>query len=221
MAKHGVLVDLELAVRRHQPAVAGEREWIDLDGQRIVGPAERVELGDQRRELRLQGAEPGAEDKVADLEGERAAPWIRMELRDRFRMRLGDLFDLHPALGAQDHDGLAGVAVQCQTEVQLAQDLLRRLAPDLPHAIALDRHSQDFASRALGIQRRPGQLDSTSLPPAADGNLRLHYHRAERAGRERGLVRTLRQPSIGDRDAGGPEPLFHLVLEKFQRGMFP
>src|SRR5439155_1716495 len=73
MAKHGVLVDLELAVRRHQPAVAGEREWFDLDGQRIVGPAERVELGDQRRELRLQGAEPGAEDKVADLEGERAA----------------------------------------------------------------------------------------------------------------------------------------------------
>ena len=113
MAKHGVLIDLELAVRRHQPAVAGERERIDLDGQCIERPAQGIELGDQRCQLRLQRAKPGPEDQVTDLEGERAAPWVRVELRDRCGMRLRNLFDVHPALGAQDQDGLAGVAVEC------------------------------------------------------------------------------------------------------------
>ena len=53
MAKQGVFVDLQFGVRRHQAAVACERQRVDLDRQRVVGPTQRVQLGDQRRQLRL------------------------------------------------------------------------------------------------------------------------------------------------------------------------
>src|SRR6059058_6631790 len=87
-------------------AVARQRQWIDLNRQRVVGAAERVQLGDEWHQLRLQRAEPGPEDQVADLESERATPRVRVELRDRLGMRLRDLFDVHAALGAQDQHGL-------------------------------------------------------------------------------------------------------------------
>src|SRR6202043_264632 len=94
-------------------------------------------------------------------------------------------------------------------------------APDLLDGVALDRHTQDLAGNPLGVGRGPGELDPTGLASSTNGHLRLDGDRPQRTGGQRRLVRGLRQPPIGDGNAGGAESLLDLVLEKLHRGMFP
>src|SRR5438132_6997704 len=136
-------------------------------------------------------------------------------------MGLRHLLDLHAALGAEDQHWLAGIAIKGKAEVQLAGDVLGGLAPDLPDGIALDRHAQDLAGDALGIGGSLGQLDPAGLAAPANRNLGLDGDWTQGARGERRLVRGLRQASVGDGNAGRPEPFLDLVLEKLHKGMFP
>src|SRR5207302_4151792 len=159
--------------------------------------------------------------QVATLERERAGPGIVMQLGDRLRMVLGHFLDLHPALGAEDEDRLSRIPVQGQSQVELARDLLRRLAPDLSDGVALDRHAKNLARHALGVHRRPGQLDAARLAAAPDRDLRLDRDRPEGARGQSRLVGGAGQAAVRYRDAGGLETLLDLVLEEFHNGIFP
>ena len=153
VAESRVLVDLELAVGRHQPTIPGQGQRIDLDGGGVEVPGHRIQLYNQRRQLRLEWAKSGAENQLPDFERQRAPPWIRVKAGNRLWVGLGDLLDLYPTLRAQDEHDVPQVAVEGQPQVELACDLLGGLTPDLLDAKPLDRHPQNLLGDALGVDR--------------------------------------------------------------------
>src|SRR5206468_7090354 len=155
-------------------------------------------------------------DETRELEVERPAPRVRIQPRDRLGRILGDLLDLHAALGGQHQDVGPRVAVDREAEVDLAGDVERRLAVDERHLETLDVHADDLLRRVARLFGRLRELDAAGLAATADRHLGLDRDRPQLLDRGRGLVGRASDHAARDWYAERREHFFCLVLEELQ-----
>jgi hypothetical protein len=142
-----------------------------------------------------------------------------VQLRDRRRVLLGDLLDVHPALGGEHHQRRLRRAVEDDRRVVLQSDVRRRLDPQLVDREAADVHPEDRLRVLLGLGAVLGDLDAARLAAPADQHLRLDDARiADLVGRRDGVLDGRGRLAGGDRDPVTGEQLLALVLEQIHRG---
>ena len=104
-----------------------------------------------------------------------------MDPRDRVRVLLRDLLDLHTALRREHAEVELGGAVERERRVVLLGDVARLLDPDDLDGVALDVHAED----RLGMGTRLGgvgcELDAAGLAAAAHLHLRFDHDRVAEA----------------------------------------
>ena len=138
-----------------------------------------------------------------------------MEFRDRARVALGDLLDVHPALRREHHQRLLGRAVEDDRGVVLGGDVRGLLDPQLVDRVPADVHAEDRARVLLGLLAVVCELDAARLAAAADQDLRLDDDRiAELLTGGHGLVEGPRRAPLGHGDAVLREELLALVFEE-------
>jgi len=221
VAEGGVLVRLQLGIPGDDPAVARHHQRVDLGSEGVLLGDRPVELADDLGQGRRVLAEPGLEREPPQLEVERSAPGVRVELGDRLRRVLGNRLDVHPTLGREHQDVGAVVSIDGEAEVDLLGDVERALAVDERHLEALDVHADDRLGGGPRLLRRLGELDAPRLAPAADGNLRFDRDRPDLPGCLGRLVRCPGHLSRRYGDAEGGEDLLGLVLEQLHSGPPP
>ena len=163
----------------------------------------------------------------AGLERLQADGRVDVGLLDQVRRLLGDLLDLHAALGAGHHDGAAGRPVDDDAEVELLGHLEAFLdehaRDDAAFGAGLvrdQRHADDGLGELLGLVGRLGELDAAALAAAAGVDLRLDDDgaAAEALGDLRGLGGVERDLAARHGDAVPREDLLGLILVDFHGG---
>ncbi len=176
MAIECVVVHGDLAVQRHELAVAGDDQRVDL-GQAGVGVEE--DLVEPLRDLDEGG---GVLLGQADAVGQDARQ-VRLEPQERVRRDLddlvghggGDFLDVHAAFTARhEHDAPAGT-VEHGAEIDLLADVGGGVDEHLLHRQPLDRHAENLVGALLGLAGRLGELDAAGLAAPADQHLRLDH----------------------------------------------
>jgi hypothetical protein len=193
-----------------------------LISQSIVGADEGVvELPDDREHLLLLVGvlEPRGEDQPARLEGLEADERVDVQAGERVRVAFGDLLDVDAALRREHEERLLLAAVERDREVVLAFDVGGLLDPDAVNDVPADVHAEDVAGAGLGVVRALGELDPAGLPAAAGEHLRLHDDLAAELLRGRArLLRSGREPPLGDGDSEARKELLPLILVEIHPG---
>ena len=104
------------------------------------------------------GVDAGLEREPAGVEVLEAEQRVDVQAGDRVGVVVGDLLDVHPALGREHHERLLGRAVEDDRGVVLGGDVGGRLDPHLVDGEAADVHAEDRAGVLLGLAavlRRP------------------------------------------------------------------
>ena len=127
--------------------VLGDDERVDLEHLHVLGDEGRVELGHDLLGFLGQGAlEAKRLGDGAAVMGHHAGGRIDREGEDLLRRVVGDLLDVHAALGG-DHEGdAAGGAVDQHREVELALDV----------GAVLDIEAVDLLAGLAGLDRHEG-----------------------------------------------------------------
>ena len=130
--------------------------------------------------LDLLAREPEGEGELAALKRHQAGGRMHRDREDLLGRLLGDLLDLHAARARGHHRDAAALAVERETQVQLALDLRARLdidvldrqarAPGLLGDQTLTEHRARRGAHRLEIAR---ELDAAGLAAAAGMHLSL------------------------------------------------
>ncbi len=221
VSEERVVVEVDLAVERHEAAIAGDDQRIDL-GQGGIG----VDVGLVQAER--DGAE-GLPVLTAEVDGQRdvadvvvAQPDQRVDVLAHDRLWIGarDLLDLDAAFRRTDDHRPARRAIVGNAKIDLFADVGGLIDQHLPHRQALDRHRQDLGCQVLGLFGAFGQLDATGLAAPADEHLALDHHTpAQLLGDGASLGRRACDLAFRDRHAMLRKQRFRLVFVKFQNGL--
>ena len=143
---------------------------------------------------------------------------VRVQPRERFRLRRGDLLDLDAALGREHEERRLLRPVERDGEVVLLRDVGRALDPELAHDVAADVEPENRARLLLGVRRVVRELHAAGLASPAGEHLRLDDDRpAELHRRGARLLRRGREPAVRDGDAEAAKELLPLVLVEIHR----
>jgi hypothetical protein len=185
------LSTVTLESERQYPAVLRQHERVDLDEARVE-PLERLVQVHQRPPDALRGVafEARGEGDLAHLVGQQPEQRVHVRPHDGLGLGLGDLLDVHPALGREQDEGPLGRPIDGNGEVELLLYLRPALDVHPPDGVPPDVHPE----YALGGLARFGGVvyhrDAPGLAAAADQHLRLHRDGPpERLGRPGRLLR--------------------------------
>ncbi len=143
---------------------------------------------------------------------------VDVQMGDRVGVLVGDLLDVHPALGREHHQRRLRRAVEDDRRVVLGRDLRRALDPQLVDGQPADVHPEDRAGVLRGLGAVVGDLDPAELAAPADLDLCLDRARiADRLGGGDGLLDGPRRLPGRDRNTVAREQLLALVLEQIHR----
>ena len=139
---------------------------------------------------------------------------------------LGDLLDLHAALGGAHQQDPALRAVEDRGEVELLDDVRGRPDQDLAHGHALDVHAEDLRRDGLRFVRGARELHATGFPAPTDEDLGLDDDlvgtRAEESFRRRPrLGRGVGDLPCRDRQALGDEQRLGVGFVEFHARQAP
>jgi hypothetical protein len=168
-----------------------------------------------------------AEGDLAGLEAREAQGRIHGHLEDLLRRLLGDLLDLHAALGGGHEGDAAGDAVHEEGEVELPVDVHGIADEDRVDLAALGAgllgdqvHAQHRLEDLRGLVGIGSELDAAPLAPAAGVDLGLDDGLpAVLLGDHAGVLGVLGHPPVGRRDLVQPEQFLGLVLVDVHPGL--
>ena len=105
-------------------AVGGDDQRVDLDEHRLLGDERVVELGQQRADRAHDvGVDAGLEGQPAAVEVLEAEQRVDVQAGDRVGVLVGDLLDVHAALGGEHDQRGLGRAVEDDRGVVLGGDV--------------------------------------------------------------------------------------------------
>ena len=177
---------------------------------------------------------PSFLQSLAYLEGLQTDGWVKMLFIDQLGRLLGDLLDLHAALGTGHQDRPCHGAVKHDAEVQLASDIASCLDKDLIDGFAfrpgLDRNerlSQQPFGRLANLCRRLANDDTPlvgivldrpfSAASGMDLTLDDSYLATELIVGGDGFIGRLGDDSLQDRHSGLAKELFALIFVDLHR----
>ena len=139
---------------------------------------------------------------------------VHVQAGDRGRILVGDLLDVHPALGRQQHERRLRGPVEDHRGVVLRSDLRSALDPQLVNGETADVHAEDRLGVLLGLRAVLGHLDAAGLPATSDLDLRFDHARvADLVGGGDGLFDGGGGGAAGHRHPVAGEQLLALVFE--------
>ncbi len=182
MAIQRVVVEVELGVECDQIAALRNDERVDLDQRSVLFDEEPHQRLEKRIEFRDPiHVETETESDLAHLIGGEPDIGIDGDREDLLRASLGNLFDLHPALGGRDDRQLLCGSIQDHRQVEFRLDLRTRFDVDLADDLALGTrlmraqgHAEDLTREVLGLIRGFGELDAARLAAPTRVNLCFH-----------------------------------------------
>jgi hypothetical protein len=204
-----------LRVERRDRAVARDDQRVDLDEHRLFFDEGVVELGQQGADRAHDvGVHAGLEGEATGVEVLEAEQRIDVQAGDRVRVGVGDLLDVHPALGGEHHQRALRGAIEDDRRVVLGGDVGRSLDPDLVDRVALDVHPEDVLAVLLGLDAVLRDLDPAGLAAAADLHLRLDDAGiTDLVSRSDGLLDGGGGGAAGNRHPVSGEELLALIFE--------
>ena len=165
VAEERVAVDRHLRVERDDLAVGGDDQRVDLDQGRVLVASQTSASLTSTSATRVEDVlvEPGGvDDRPRRGRGERPGR-VDVLPDQRVGVLLGDLLDVHPALGGDHRQQLLLAAVEDHRGVVLGGDVRAALDPDLVDpegALAVraeDVHAEDRVGVGARLRRRPGR----------------------------------------------------------------
>ena len=134
--------------------------------------------------------QPGGEGYLTHLVGKQADQRVDAQPNNGVRVRLGDLLDLHAALGGEQDQGPLRRPVDRDGEIELPVYLRPALDVDAPDGVAADVHAEDLFGCLPGLPGAAHDLDAAGLAAPAGEDLSLDRHGSpEGLGGPRGLLR--------------------------------
>ena len=221
VAEHGVVVEGDLRIHRHQPAGLGDHQRVDLREKAVLFQAEAVQVEEQFHAVLADAPlEPQGEGDLARLVGAQPGEGVDGEDVDLFRRLLRHFFDLHPPFGRSDEAVTGGFPVKGDGQVKLPGDLHRLFHQYPPHpepfGTGLRRHqlpAEQFFAQFLRLLGVVDELDASPLAASAGIDLRLHHAAPPHLlGGPLHLVGGERDPSARDRYAVGTQNFLCLIF---------
>jgi hypothetical protein len=226
MPEQRIVVERHLGIERDHAIILGHHQRIDLHHAGVEIAKGAVGAHDcGHRAADLLDVEPESERDLARLE--RLQPHGRLDdhLQDGSG-RLGDLLDLHAALGRGDDAHAFRLAVEHHAKVDLALEFLGHLDIDALHDLALGTGLAAVTSllaehalrRVVHLVIGPAQLDAAGLAAGAGVDLRLDgpVPAAQLRCDEGRLVGAVGHRAALDRHAIARQQLLGLVLVNVQ-----
>lgn len=181
LAEQGVGIEIDLGVQAEQIAVLLDHQRIHLHQGQIVLLEQLGQTDEDMGELlELIAFETQPEGQVAGLERLGADQGVDAGLEDLLGRFMGDLLDVHPALGRGHEDDAAARAIDHRSQVKLPLDLGAGLDQDLadrlPRSVGLVGHqslAQPVDGEDLRLLPALDQLDATGLATTAGMHLDL------------------------------------------------
>src|SRR5207247_9853107 len=220
--EHGVIVEAHLHVEGENLAVLGDDERVDLYHGGVELPERPVGAQNDRDSLvDLWRGELEPERELAALERPDADRRLDDLPQDRLGLALGDLLDLHPAVRMRHDDDALALAVEDETDVQLALDRQGLLDEQAVHRQALGPRlegDEGLAQQVLGGLPHLGLAradpDAARFAARAGGDLGFHDPAvaADFGGAVHRLLRAVGNAALRDRDPEADQQLLRLVF---------
>jgi hypothetical protein len=211
---HRRIVQHQLAIERHDPAVPGDRQGIDLEQFGVVFLVDAREIDQQLGDRLRLGLWQQIGHQGARLLGGKAAANIERQAAHGVRRLACHFFDIHAPHGREQHQRAAAPGVVEDRGVVFLRDLGAALDQQPLDPMAADLHAENSGRRGLGFRRTVGRTHAARLAPLAGWRLGLDDDWAQVP---RHLGRRLGggdEPALGNPDPGrGQERFCRLLFE--------